>query len=172
MLAYQEHIRSNKTEKADSVISRKKETPPNFHDNRQEMVNQLRIKNLAANGKVEEQVSQLFKKEVESNSSVIQRNPRVSLGKRLMSHIFTSSNPFATSVFKTMNAAMWVEGQPLTEDHHKVLEDSLIHNQFGLLDTLKAENPHVMASKGKTPIYLMGKYMVHKPLEWYLNNYE
>ena len=108
------------------------------------------------------------------NSNVVQFNPfsRITLGKSLMSGIFSSSNPFARSVFKTMNAAMWLEGQPITQDHYRVLDQSLLHNNDGLLDTLIAENPHVMKSTGRTPIYLMGKYMVHKPLEWYINKRE
>jgi|GEM_PF-5478923 hypothetical protein len=71
-------------------------------------------------------------------------------------------------MFKTMNAAMWVEGQPLTFEHQKVLERSLLDESNGILKTLIAENPHVMASSGYTPIYLAGKWLIHKPLEYFL----
>jgi hypothetical protein len=93
---------------------------------------------------------------------------RAALGRTLATRIFSSSNPVARTVFKTMNAAMWVEGQPLTPAHQKVIEQSLLQEKNGILKTLVAENPHVMASKGYTPIYLAGKWLVHKPLQYFL----
>ncbi|MDZ8188798.1 MAG: DUF4157 domain-containing protein [Nostoc sp. ChiSLP02] len=96
---------------------------------------------------------------------------RPALGKELMRTMY-GPNWFAKGVFKAMNFAMYVEGQELTKEHNNVLEDSLIKNKKGVLDTLIAENPHVMKSTGKTPIYLLGKYAVHKPLEYYLKNQE
>ena len=92
---------------------------------------------------------------------------RPALGKELMGNVF-GANWFATGVFKAMNFAMYAEGQPLPKEHADVLHDSLVVNKKGVLDTLIAENPHVMQSTGNTPIYLLGKYMVHTPLEKYL----
>jgi hypothetical protein len=94
---------------------------------------------------------------------------RPALGQGLMQNLF-SPNWFAKGVFKTMNFAMYMEGQPLTEEHNQVLHESLITNKKGVLDTLIAENPHVMKSQGNTPIYLLGKTMVHRPLEFYLKH--
>jgi hypothetical protein len=96
---------------------------------------------------------------------------RPTLGKALMSNLW-GSNWFATGVFKMMNFAMFVERQPLAPEHNEVLHQSLVTNKNGILKTLMLENPFVMKSTGSTPIYLMGKYMVHKPLEFYLQYYK
>ena len=114
----------------------------------------------------------LFSPQIQRNGEKKDNEPsggslRPALGKELMRNMF-GSNCFATGVFKTMNFAMYMEGQELTKEHHDVLHQSLIENKSGVLTTLINENPHVMKSQGSTPIYLLGKYLVHKPLEYYL----
>ena len=118
------------------------------------------------------QSQSLFSPQIQRNGEQKDNEPsggslRPALGKELMSNMF-GSNWFATGVFKTMNFAMYMEGQKLTQEHHNVLHQSLIENKSGVLTTLINENPHVMKSQGSTPIYLLGKYLVHKPLEYYL----
>ena len=118
------------------------------------------------------QSQSLFSPQIQRNGEKKDNEPsggslRPTLGKELMSNMF-GSNWFATGVFKTMNFAMYMEGQKLTQEHHNVLHQSLIENKSGVLTTLINENPHVMKSQGYTPIYLLGKYLVHKPLEYYL----
>ncbi|MFM6122295.1 MAG: DUF4157 domain-containing protein, partial [Sphaerospermopsis kisseleviana] len=120
------------------------------------------------------QSQSLFTHQIQRNGEKKDQEPsggslRPALGKELMRNMF-GSNWFATGVFKAMNFAMCIEGQKLTKEHHDVLHQSLIENKNGVLTTLIKENPHVMKSQGQTPIYLLGKYLVHKPLEYYLNN--
>ncbi|WP_222620708.1 DUF4157 domain-containing protein [Sphaerospermopsis sp. LEGE 00249] len=120
------------------------------------------------------QSQSLFTHQIQRNGEKKDQEPsggslRPALGKELMRNMF-GSNWFATGVFKAMNFAMYIEGQKLTKEHHDVLHQSLIENKNGVLTTLIKENPHVIKSQGQTPIYLLGKYLVHKPLEYYLNN--
>lgn len=92
---------------------------------------------------------------------------RPSLGRKLWENLY-GSNWFARGIFKTMNLAMYIEGKPLSKEHNEVLENELLNKESGLIDTLIAENPHVLRTRGYTPVYLMGKYLVHKPLEYYI----
>ena len=93
---------------------------------------------------------------------------RPELGKKLWANV-TVNNFASLGVFKLMNLAMYAEGQPLTVEHNEALETALLKDGKGILDTLIAENPYVMKSTGYTPIYLMGKVLVHMPLEFYLS---
>lgn len=127
------------------------------------------------NGKGNAMQSQSFcPSQIQRNGDGSDKEPsegslRPALGKALWSNLY-GSNWYAKGIFKAMNLAMYVEGQSLTTEHNKVLQDCLIKNEKGVLDTLIAENPLVMKSTGKTPIYLLGKYAVHWPLEQYLKN--
>jgi len=158
-------------------------------NNRPEAIAQRKLQEIANNS---QRVSQLKTFQDMSNDSlrakkatqpqtVIQKNGddpvnkppsegslRPTLGKKLWQN-FGGSNWFAKGIFKTMNLAMYAENQPLTPEHSAILEDSLIKNKKGVLDTLVAENPYVMKSSGYTPIYLLGKYLVHRPIEKVLN---
>ena len=145
-------IEENKSRSvANSVTQKKSNGRPGFVDNRSYIVFQQ-------------------KQLISAVGNVVQRNPRVTLGKQLMNNIFSSQNPFARVVFKGMNSAMWLEGQPLQQAHYKVIEQSLLYSNNGILETLIAENKYVMGTEGYTPIYLMGKNLVHRPLQWYLEN--
>jgi hypothetical protein len=93
---------------------------------------------------------------------------RPELGQNLWANL-SMNNIASLGVFKVMNFAMYVEGQPLSVEHNEALEQALIKDNKGILDTLIAENPYVMKSTGYTPIYLLGKYLVHLPLEYYLD---
>jgi hypothetical protein len=158
---------------ANSTVESKGENKLTFQfvDNRQEAIQMRKIQELANNSQHVRQLK-AFQEMSNNKPQVVQRMvpQRAILGKKLIEGIFSSKNPLARAVFKGMNHAMYREGQPLAEAHQKVLEESLLHKQNGILDTLIAENPHVMNTQGSTPIYLLGKNLVHRPLEWYLSN--
>ncbi|MBD2212731.1 hypothetical protein H6G27_23055 [Nostoc linckia FACHB-104] len=94
---------------------------------------------------------------------------REGLGQDLFENIQTGGNRLASTVFKAMNFGMHMEGQPLNPEHEKVLRQKLIEEKAGVFDTLSAENPHVMNTNGSTPLYWLGKNIVHRPLQKWLN---
>jgi hypothetical protein len=95
---------------------------------------------------------------------------RPALGQDLMANLI-GEGWWAKTVFKTMNFAMYAEGQQLPPKHEAVLRQSLLVENNGVMETLRRENPLVMQSDGRTPVYMLGKYLVHAPLQQYLKMY-
>ncbi|SKB82817.1 hypothetical protein SAMN05660841_02551 [Sphingobacterium nematocida] len=91
-----------------------------------------------------------------TNTPVVQRNPREQLGQDLFQNL-GSSNFLAKGIFKGMNHMMYRNNIPMSPEHELVLRQKLITENAGLWDTLKAENPHVLASQGHGLLYNMGK---------------